>query len=425
MKKNIIYDIVGIGIGPFNLGLAALCSTIPRLRCLFIDQNDFFNWHPGLLLDTARLQVPFFADLVTLADPCNPFSYMAFLKAKQRMFRFGIHENYFVSRKEYNQYCQWVVSGLPSLQFGVRCDAVSYTANENLYRVTAGKETFLSKNIVIGTGTVPFIPFFAEHITHPLVFHSAEYLPRKEILLRQKTIAIVGSGQSAAEIFYDLLQDRCFTGHISWFTRSERFFPMDYSKLTLEMTSPDYVDHFYSLDTATKQKVISRQAMLYKGVNYSLIGEIYDSLYQHSMDHSETRFHLHPNAELKEIEMIEDNQFQLKFEHLEMHQCFKHEAEAVIFATGYRNLIPSFLRGVKEHILWTNNGLYKVNRNYSIDPNNSIFIQNAETHTHGFNAADLGMGPYRNSIIVNTILGYEHFSIEEKITFQTFGIRQK
>jgi lysine N6-hydroxylase len=108
MSTQKVYDIIGIGVGPFNLGLAALCSTIPELNCLFIDQNESFNWHPGMMPASSRLQVPFYADLVTLADPCNKFSYMCFLKAKKRMFRFAIQENYFIKRSEYNEYCRWV-----------------------------------------------------------------------------------------------------------------------------------------------------------------------------------------------------------------------------------------------------------------------------------------------------------------------------
>src|SRR5579885_2954580 len=70
------YDIIGIGIGPFNLGLAALCDSIKELRCLFFEQNSGFNWHPGLLLPNVRMQVPYYADLVTVADPGSKFTYM-------------------------------------------------------------------------------------------------------------------------------------------------------------------------------------------------------------------------------------------------------------------------------------------------------------------------------------------------------------
>src|ERR1700683_1834552 len=44
------YDLLGIGLGPFNLGLAALCYDIPQLSTAFIEQKDSFDWHPGLLL---------------------------------------------------------------------------------------------------------------------------------------------------------------------------------------------------------------------------------------------------------------------------------------------------------------------------------------------------------------------------------------
>ena len=117
MNKQIIHDLIGIGIGPFNLGLAALASNIPNLDTKFFDRNASFNWHPGLLMPETRLQVPFFADLVTPADPTSPFSYMNFLKTKGRMFRFAIQENNFITRFEYNEYCLWVISQLPNLHF--------------------------------------------------------------------------------------------------------------------------------------------------------------------------------------------------------------------------------------------------------------------------------------------------------------------
>jgi lysine N6-hydroxylase len=64
----------------------------------------------------------------------------------------------------------------------------------------------------------------------------------------------------------------------------------------------------------------------------------------------------------------------------------------------------------------------KAKRNYAIDPENSIFVQNGEQATHGFNASDLSLGPYRNAIILNTILEMERFQIEEHTSFLTFGL---
>jgi lysine N6-hydroxylase len=408
-----IYDLVGIGIGPFNLGLAAICQDTD-LDCLFIDQAKSFDWHPGMMIPGTKLQVPFYADLVTLADPCSPYSYLAFLKQKGRLLRFGIHESYFIHRKEYNNYCKWVAGQLPTLQFNCCCENISKTT-EGIFSITTSKGIFYSRYVVLGVGTVPNIPECAKGVLSEFCFHSSEYLFHKEAVMSKKSVTIIGSGQSAAEIFYDLLKEReRFTKGLFWFTRSARFYPMDYSKFTLEMSSPDYIDYFYHLPEEMKPQVLSGQDELFKGINFRLIDDIYDLLYQQEVEEYSTIVSLSPNCELRAAANIE-GKTALLFLHRELQKKFRHESDIVIFATGYRNETPSFLRGIS--------GLapYKVNKNYSIDPEEHIFVQNAEVHSHGFNSADLSLGPYRNAVILNHILGQEHFSIEHQVTFQQFG----
>ncbi len=407
MSKK-IYDIIGIGIGPFNLGLAALCQTIPELSCLFIDQNESFNWHPGMMIPGCRLQVPFYADLVTLADPSSPFSFMMFLKAKKRMFRFAIQENYFIKRSEYNDYCQWVAGQLDFLQFNQQC--LNISKEKGIYRVQTKTDSFFAKHIVIGTGSVPYVPECARY-SDEHVFHSAGYTYKKDLIKGLDSITIVGSGQSAAEIFYDMIQT--YTGNLYWFTRSPRFLPMDYSKLTLEMSTPDYIGHFHSIPESKKASILNSQDSLYKGINQSLISDIYDAL----VEKNSGKIHLHTNCELTKI----DAGLNLQFTHHDLETEFVHDTDAVILATGYCQILPEFLDGIRP-LIQLGKGIYKANRNYSIDKLNSIFVQNAEQATHGFNAADLSLGPYRNAVILNTILGYEYYSIETDITFQSFGL---
>lgn len=45
-----IYDVAGIGVGPFNLGLAALSEPLEDLDCVFLDRRESFDWHPGMML---------------------------------------------------------------------------------------------------------------------------------------------------------------------------------------------------------------------------------------------------------------------------------------------------------------------------------------------------------------------------------------
>ncbi len=118
MENNKIYDIIGIGIGPFNLGLAALLEPVESISALFLDQAEGFDWHPGLMLDNATLQVPFMADLVTMADPKSKYSFLNFLKETDRLYKFYIREDFFILRKEYNLYCQWAADQLQSCLFG-------------------------------------------------------------------------------------------------------------------------------------------------------------------------------------------------------------------------------------------------------------------------------------------------------------------
>ena len=50
-KQQSIYDLIGIGIGPFNLGLAALLEKTPELNAVFFEKKGEFNWHEGMLLE--------------------------------------------------------------------------------------------------------------------------------------------------------------------------------------------------------------------------------------------------------------------------------------------------------------------------------------------------------------------------------------
>ena len=155
-----IYDVAGIGVGPFNLGLAALSEPVENLDCVFLDRRESFDWHPGMMLEPAHLQVPFMADLVTLADPTSPFSFLNFLKQTGRLYRFYIRENFYPLRAEYNQYCQWVAGQLESVRFSTDVLDVSY--DDGVYRLSVqgpdGAEVLRARKLVLGTGTSPYVP---------------------------------------------------------------------------------------------------------------------------------------------------------------------------------------------------------------------------------------------------------------------------
>jgi lysine N6-hydroxylase len=196
---------------------------------------------------------------------------------------------------------------------------------------------------------------------------------------------------------------------------------MDYSRFALEMTSPDYINHFFGLDADVKSRVLKTQDQLYKAINIDLIRDISETLYRQELDGINPTVQIRPNCELVNIGK-DQHGFNLEFHHLETGRTLIQKSAGVILATGYKNFIPAFMEPIKERIGFSKSDNYSVNRNYSVDDNNSVFVQNADLHSHGFNSADLGMGPYRNATILNTILGKEYFKMEANIGFQTFGI---
>jgi lysine N6-hydroxylase len=427
MQDQKIYDIVGIGIGPFNLGLAALSVPITELSTLFLDQAAEFNWHPGMMLSDATLQVPFMADLVTMADPTSPYSFLNYLKQTDRLYKFYIREDFFVLRKEYNAYCKWVIGQLSNCLFGQKVTRISHHGNiyeiERVDQLTGITKTISAKKLVLGTGTMPKIPGFIDPTLHKNAIHSSEYLKFKTALLKQETITIIGSGQSAAEIFYDLLPETENGLTLKWFTRPDRFFPMEYSKLTLELTSPEYIDHFFNLSDAKRKQLLSKQNPLFKGINFELINQIFDKLYELSVDGEEVNAVLMPNCQLNNLTVKADGKYQLDLHHTESDRVFTADTDSVILATGYRYNEPGFLSNIDDRIQRNADGLFQVQRNYAIDVNgDEIFVQNAELHTHGFVTPDLGMGAYRNASIINSVLGFKFYKVEKRIAFQQFSI---
>lgn len=421
-----IYDFVAVGLGPFNLSLACLTDPIKTLDGLFLEQRSSYNWHPGMMLEGVHLQTPFMSDLVTLADPTSPLSFLNYIKQQGRLYSFYIREDFFLMRSEYNQYCQWAAEQLSSVRFDHRVLNVSFDQQKQCYKLTVSHsegrcvKEILARKLILGTGPSPYSPPCCPD-DDPRFIHSSDYLYKKEYLQSQTKITVVGGGQSAAEIYYDLLQEIDSKQYeLNWITRSPRFFPLEYSKLTLEMTSPEYVDYFYQLPTEKRDQLNAQQKNLYKGINSDLINEIYDLLYVKRLNSNFTS-HILTNSELTDVREEHSGSMVLSFYQREQEKSYHLPSDAVVLGTGYQYCLPDFLQGISQCIHWDQQGRFDVKRNYSIDHNDSIFVQNAELHTHGFVTPDLGMACYRNSCIIRELLGFEYYPIEKRIAFQQFS----
>ncbi|MEV5311601.1 lysine N(6)-hydroxylase/L-ornithine N(5)-oxygenase family protein [Streptomyces sp. NPDC052610] len=416
------YDFVGIGLGPFNLGLACLTEPIDELDGVFLESKPDFEWHAGMFLEGAHLQTPFMSDLVTLADPTSPYSFLNYLKEKGRLYSFYIRENFYPLRVEYDDYCRWAANKLSSIRFGTTVTEVTYDETDELYAVTtAAGETYRARHLVLGTGTPPYVPEPCRSLGGDFI-HNSRYVQSKAELQKKKSITLVGSGQSAAEIYYDLLGEIDVHGYrLNWVTRSPRFFPLEYTKLTLEMTSPEYIDYFRALPEQTRYRLTAQQKGLFKGIDGDLINEIFDLLYQKNLG-GPVPTRLLTNSALTSAS-YENGTYTLGFRQEEQEKDFQLSSDGLILATGYKYVEPEFLKPIGDRLVRDSQGSFDVGRNYAIDvTGRGVFLQNAGVHTHSITSPDLGMGAYRNSYIIRELLGTEYYPVEKTIAFQEFSV---
>ena len=448
-ERGLEHDVVGVGLGPFNLGLAALLAPVDNVRATFFEARPEFSWHPGLLLDGTTLQVPFLADLVTLADPTSPYSFLNYLHCRSRLYRFYFYERFHVPRREYDAYCRWVAEQLPSCRFDRRVVAVRPAPDEgwSVFVASGGPGTggpgagsggrpvdigevveHRARSVVFGVGSRPDLPACAAGWLGDTVFHSADYLGHRDRAVAAGRVTVIGSGQSAAEVFADLLSARGAggPGRLDWFTRSRGFLPMEYSKLGLEHFTPEYTTYFHGLPEERRDALRSTQDLLYKGISAETSEQIFDALYEASIDGGDLPVAYRSACELRAIDPAPGGDgWRLTLHHLDEEASFHHDTDVVVLATGYEPAALPFDGDLGDLVEHDGSGRPAVDLDYRLRrrdrAKSGLFVQNAELHTHGVGAPDLGLGAHRNAVIVNALAGRDVYAVRSRNVFQSFG----
>ncbi|AOR34913.1 lysine 6-monooxygenase [Streptomyces fodineus] len=436
-------DLVGVGIGPFNLSLAALAHSRPELDAVFYEQRPGFAWHPGLLIEGATIQVPFLADLVTLADPTSPWSFLNYLRTRERLFPFYFAERFHTQRAEYDAYCRWVAQNLPALRFHHQVDAVRWNPERDVFEVdftqldAEGEAEALgrtyTRNVVIGIGTAPHVPDPLKPLVEAPgvpVIHAADYLDHRSALLAADHVTVVGSGQSGAEVFLDLLRHRPVgRERLHWIGRSEAFAPMEYSKLGLEHFTPDHTRYFHSLAEPVRDRLIAAQWQLHKGIDAGTLAAIHDELYRRSVHGGWPDAVLTPGVHVRTAGRIATTQIELHLEHLQQGTRSRLTTGAVVLATGYRERpLDRIMAGLDPYMRRDSGERPRIDAEFRLvlDPcvTGSVYVQNAETHTHGVGAPDLGLAAWRSATILNSLAGKDTYRLPARTAFTTFGLER-
>lgn len=430
MKANKIYDVIGVGLGPFNLGLAALLDDIDDLEALFFEQQTSYDWHPGMLIEGTDMQVPFLADLVTFANPKSRYTFLNYLHETGRLYSFFYFRRLNVPRREYNDYAKWVGERLKHTRYGHRVVNVINHAEDGVYEMIVADEeaqtetSYFTKHVVMGTGSIPNIPGDYDDFPEQDIFHSSSYLYKEKELKEANKIVLIGSGQSASEIFCDLLEKQGSEDfELSWFTRSAGIFQLESAKVGQEFFSPEYVKYFRSLSFEKRQKALPTLTQLRNGVEPETLDQIYDLLYHRSIKQKNLPVTIQPLTELENIEE-HGTGYKLTLHQWQEDKTFSYEADKVILSTGYKPNLPDWLMEMEEEIVWEDERLFKVADDYRIVFNDerchSIFTLTNLDHTDGTGATHLGLSVHRNQKIINTIAGREVYPIPEHNTFQQF-----
>jgi lysine N6-hydroxylase len=422
------YDVVGVGIGPFNLSLAALAEPLREnhsLQPLFLERQPVFAWHRGMMLDGATLQVPFLADLVSLIDPTSRFSVLNWLRETDRLYSFYFAENLFLQRREYEAYCQWVAAQLPFCRFGAAVTRIrrAEAGFEVEYTAPSGPVLVSAANIVLGIGTEPVMPFEVSGAPSYAAVHSADYMLHRERLRTLDDVTVIGSGQSGAEIVLDLLRSGAPGQRVRWLTRSAAFEPMEYSKLGLEHFTPDYTRFFHGLRADVRADLLRNQGRLHKAISFDTIAELHAELHMRSFDSlyggtlgpaGDTGATLLPGVSATGGAWRSGGPgaVELTCLHERQKREFSVLTDAAVLATGYRERVPEFLDPDLEQLLGD------ADLDHRVAP--GVYVQNAERRTHGVGAPDLGLGAHRAAVILNALTGRTVYDLPRRAAHTAF-----
>lgn len=410
-----VLDLAGAGIGPFNLSLAAQLDSIPTLAVRFFETRPTFAWHPGMMLPGAEMQTSILKDLVTATNPTSPWSFLSYLVTHKRFYQFLNAEYEAVPRKEFADYLGWVAHGLPSLQFGTSVREVRVA--DGVFSVGLDEARVRARNLSIGVGKIPALPAWAEGLPKSIAFHNSEATARlAEVNVPR--VAVIGGGQSGAEIV-DALLDLKAVSSIHWISRRPNFEPLDATPFTNELFTPGYVERFYGLPEPLRLAHTRRQVLASDGVSSSTLKKLYRRLYEKKLEVSASADHgvsLRPHRDVvaatrkgHEIQLMMRNGFDDSFENIEV--------DAIILATGYRFVLPEFLKPLQTRIALNTIGEPVLGCDFSLmwdgPAENRIFVLNAGRHSHGIAEPQLSLAAWRSAVIANAVLGYPYFDLAQ------------
>lgn len=305
---NDVQDLICVGFGPASLAIAialhdaleahdqsSLSSLHGRLpKVTFLEKQSQFSWHSGMLLEGARMQITFIKDMATLRNPRSSFTYLNYLHEKERLVQFTNLNTFLPQRIEFENYLKWCAARFDDVvHYGHEVPFITPIPRSKDDKTTRFFEvtslnvhtntlhTHRARHVVIaigGHGTIP--PPFP---SHNRIIHSSQYSHMTPTILPDRSaayrIAVIGSGQSAAEIF-DSLHAAYPNARTTLMVRGSALKPSDDSPFVNEIFDPERVDAFFAQpDGLRREGNMENRGTNYGVVRLELLERIYERLY--------------------------------------------------------------------------------------------------------------------------------------------------
>lgn len=408
-------DLAGLGIGPFNLSIAALLREVPHLETGFFDRKPQFNWHPGMMLPGVRLQTSYLKDLVTGVAPWSRNSFLNYLVQNGRFYAFMNADLPAVSRSEFADYMAWVANGLGNLHFSRNIHRVDFDGDLFHIHFREEAEPVRARNLCLGTGKAPFIPEPCRAWLGDNCFHNMELTLRQPEVTGQR-VTVVGGGQSGAEVVLSLLQgDWGCPESIQWLSRRSNFEPLDETPFTNEYFTPGYVDTFHPLPEEQRLALVAQQKLASDGISLDTLEALYQRLYEHRIaGGASPRVTLQPHRSLRAL--TGPAPFQLDIHNALSNEQTRNKADRVILCTGFETRLPDYLSSALQQRLETDDhGQLKLASDFQASwdgpSGRHLYAVNAGRHSHGIADPQMSLMCWRSARIINHLSGETLFPV--------------
>ena len=253
-----------------------------------------------------------------------------------------------------------------------------------------------AKNVVVSIGGRPKFPGFLGHpvdLNNGRLIHSSSYLHSISRLLPSRVdpyrIAVIGGGQSSAEIFSDL-QSRYPNSCTDLIIRDHALRPSDDSPFVNEIFNPETVDQIYNMNPNQRSETLLKdRATNYGVVRLDLIEKLYAELYQQKLPGHVQRHNILSSRSVESLNIRHDDEIVLTMLNGSSKQLEIREYDLVVFATGYSRVnVMELLESLHPYL---KDGRYSVGRDYKLQLSDHVkagmWLQGCCEETHGVSSA--------------------------------------